>query len=115
MQLDALDIIGELLTRCSPVAALVAQHEQIMHALVAQLAPPPPHSASGSAAASGSGSVRLAVRKRAIVTLGALVASCAGALLSSLYERLLAELSSERAPALQVCCYCHCYPYPLSC
>ena len=69
----------------------MAQHEGVLHALLAQLAPP------ASAAA-----VRLAVRKRAIVTLGALVAFCSPALLAVLYERLLAELAAERAPALQV-------------
>ena len=80
-----------LFARVALAAALVAQHESVLHALLAQLAPP------ASAAA-----VRLAVRKRAIVTLGALVAFCSPALLAALYERLLAELAAERAPALQV-------------
>ena len=65
------------------VAHLVTHHAAIMSGLVGQL----------------SGSARVAVRKRAISTIGVLVSCCAASLLHELLDRvLLSQLSAAIDP-----------------
>lgn len=76
VQLEALDILGDLLSRFGGL--LVTFHSSIKQALLPQLASP-----------------RLAVRKRAIIAIGHLVMSCNSPLFQELIEFLLAELRAN--------------------
>lgn len=76
VQLEALDILGDLLLRFGHL--LVTFHQSIQSALLPQLAKP-----------------RLAVRKRAIVALSHLVATSNNGLFSDLIEYLLTELKGK--------------------
>ncbi|KAK7091549.1 cullin-associated NEDD8-dissociated protein 1-like isoform X2 [Littorina saxatilis] len=76
VQLEALDILGDLLSRFGGL--LVSFHGSIRQALLPQLASP-----------------RLAVRKRAILAIGHLVMSCNAPLFQELIEYLLAELKTN--------------------
>ncbi|KAL4655691.1 cullin-associated NEDD8-dissociated protein 1-like [Arapaima gigas] len=78
VQLEALDILSDMLSRLS--GTLVSFHTSILSSLLPLLT-----------------SSRLAVRKRAIIALSHLVSSCSSALFKQLVEHLLAELSSGRA------------------
>ncbi|KAK3087101.1 hypothetical protein FSP39_001721 [Pinctada imbricata] len=73
VQLEALDILGDLLSRFGGL--LISFHPSIMQTLLPQLSSP-----------------RLAVRKRAILAIGSLVMSCNNTLFNELIEFLLAEL-----------------------
>ncbi|XP_029103479.1 cullin-associated NEDD8-dissociated protein 2 [Scleropages formosus] len=75
VQLEALDILSDMLSRLS--GTLVSFHASILSSLLPLLT-----------------SSRLAVRKRAIIALSHLVSSCSSALFTQLAEHLLAELSS---------------------
>uniref|UniRef100_A0A4W4GM61 TATA-binding protein interacting (TIP20) domain-containing protein n=1 Tax=Electrophorus electricus TaxID=8005 RepID=A0A4W4GM61_ELEEL len=72
VQLEALDIMADMLCRC----LLVNFHPSILSCLLPQLT-----------------SARLAVRKRTIIALGHLVMSCGNLVFVDLIEHLLAELS----------------------
>uniref|UniRef100_A0AAR2J249 Cullin-associated and neddylation-dissociated 2 (putative) n=1 Tax=Pygocentrus nattereri TaxID=42514 RepID=A0AAR2J249_PYGNA len=74
VQLEALDILSDMLGRC--VSTLVSFHQSILTSLLPQLTSP-----------------RMAVRKRAIMALGHLVPSCSPALFTQLAEHLMKELS----------------------
>ncbi|KAK3749091.1 hypothetical protein RRG08_034063 [Elysia crispata] len=76
VQLEALDILGDLLSRFGGL--LLAFHITIKQALLPQLASP-----------------RLAVRKRAIIAIGHLVMSCSTSLFHELIEFLLTELTNN--------------------
>ncbi|XP_046577843.1 cullin-associated NEDD8-dissociated protein 1-like [Haliotis rubra] len=76
VQLEALDILGDLLSRFGGL--LVTFHSSILQALLPQLSSP-----------------RLAVRKRAIIAIGHLVMSCNNQLFLELIEFLLTELSKN--------------------
>jgi len=76
VQLEALDILGDLLSRFGGL--LVSFHTTIKQALLPQLASP-----------------RLAVRKRAIIAIGHLVMSCSTSLFNELIEFLLTELTKN--------------------
>lgn len=76
VQLEALDILGDLLSRFGGL--LVSFHTTIKQALLPQLASP-----------------RLAVRKRAIIAIGHLVMSCSPSLFTELIEFLLSELTKN--------------------
>jgi len=76
IQLEALDILAELLTRFGSL--LVSFHPTILEALLPQLASP-----------------RLAVRKRTILALGHLVMSCHHVLYVKLMEHLLDGLAKN--------------------
>ncbi|XP_076457085.1 cullin-associated NEDD8-dissociated protein 1-like [Babylonia areolata] len=76
VQLEALDILGDLLSRFGGL--LVSFHNNIRQALLPQLASP-----------------RLAVRKRAIIAIGHLVMSCNAALFQELIDFLLKELMAN--------------------
>ncbi|XP_012944580.1 cullin-associated NEDD8-dissociated protein 1 [Aplysia californica] len=76
VQLEALDILGDLLSRFGGL--LISFHITIKQALLPQLASP-----------------RLAVRKRAIIAIGHLVMSCSTALFNELIEFLLTELTKN--------------------
>jgi cullin-associated NEDD8-dissociated protein 1 len=76
VQLEALDILGDLLSRFGGL--LISFHMTIKQALLPQLASP-----------------RLAVRKRAIIAIGHLVMSCSTSLFHELIEFLLAELTKN--------------------
>lgn len=73
VQLEALDILGDLLSRFGGL--LINFHSTILQSLLPQLSSP-----------------RLAVRKRAIVAIGYLVMSCNNELYQELINFLLAEL-----------------------
>lgn len=73
VQLEALDILGDLLSRFGGL--LISFHPSIQQALLPQLS-----------------SGRLAVRKRSIIALGHLVMSCNNSLFMELIDFLLAEL-----------------------
>lgn len=76
VQLEALDILGDLLSRFGGL--LISFHPSIMQSLLPQLSSP-----------------RLAVRKRAIIALGYLVMSCNNTLFFELIEFLLTELNKN--------------------
>lgn len=76
VQLEALDILGDLLSRFGGL--LISFHSSIRQALLPQLASP-----------------RLAVRKRAIIAIGHLVMSCNSSLFLELIDFLLAELNAN--------------------
>ncbi|EEC03282.1 tip120, putative, partial [Ixodes scapularis] len=76
VQLEALDILGDLLCRFG--ATLVPFQPAIMEALLPQLQSP-----------------RLAVRKRSITAIGFLVLSCSQGLFNKLMDALLEELSKN--------------------
>ncbi len=76
VQLEALDILADLLTRFGSL--LVSFHEAIREALLPQLASP-----------------RLAVRKRTIQALGHLVMSCHHTLYVKIMEHLLDGLAKN--------------------
>ncbi|XP_050418505.1 cullin-associated NEDD8-dissociated protein 1 [Patella vulgata] len=76
VQLEALDILGDLLSRFGGL--LVSFHSSILQALLPQLSSP-----------------RLAVRKRTIIAIGHLVMSCNNTLFLELIEFLLSELSKN--------------------
>ncbi|KAL8589566.1 Cullin-associated NEDD8-dissociated protein 1 [Nucella lapillus] len=83
VQLEALDILGDLLSRfCGNATVegglLVSFHNNIRQALLPQLASP-----------------RLAVRKRAIIAIGYLVMSCNTVLFQELIDFLLTELMAN--------------------
>ena len=77
VQLEALDILGDLLSRFGSL--LVQFHPNLMDSLSPQLKSP-----------------RLAVRKRAILCLGHLVLSCDQALYTKLVTMLLEELANSQ-------------------
>ncbi|XP_040890883.1 cullin-associated NEDD8-dissociated protein 2 [Toxotes jaculatrix] len=74
VQLEALDILSDMLARLS--GALVSFHSSLLSSLLPQLT-----------------SSRMAVRKRSILALGHLVPCCSPALFSQLTEHLLTELA----------------------
>ncbi|XP_076124630.1 cullin-associated NEDD8-dissociated protein 2 [Alosa pseudoharengus] len=74
IQLEALDILSDMLSRLS--GTLSSFHSSILTSLLPQLT-----------------SSRMAVRKRSIIALGHLVPSCSPALFTQLTEHLLAELA----------------------
>uniref|UniRef100_A0A8C4N8T2 Cullin-associated and neddylation-dissociated 1 n=1 Tax=Eptatretus burgeri TaxID=7764 RepID=A0A8C4N8T2_EPTBU len=74
VQLEALDIMGDMLSRLGSL--LVSFHQSILTCLLPQLTSP-----------------RLAVRKRAIIALGHLVMVCSHSLFAELMEHLLTELA----------------------
>ncbi|XP_035244264.1 cullin-associated NEDD8-dissociated protein 2 [Anguilla anguilla] len=74
VQLEALDILSDMLARLS--APLASFHPSILSSLLPQLTSP-----------------RLAVRKRVILALGHLVPGCSPALFTQLTEHLLSELA----------------------
>uniref|UniRef100_A0A2C9JF10 TATA-binding protein interacting (TIP20) domain-containing protein n=1 Tax=Biomphalaria glabrata TaxID=6526 RepID=A0A2C9JF10_BIOGL len=76
VQLEALDILGDLLSRFGGL--LISFHITIKQALLPQLSSP-----------------RLAVRKRAIIAIGHLVMSCSTSLFNELIEYLLTELTKN--------------------
>lgn len=76
VQLEALDILGDLLARFGSL--LVSFHSNILDALLPQLASP-----------------RLAVRKRTIVSLSHLVTSCSNTIYARLMDYLIDELSKN--------------------
>lgn len=76
VQLEALDILGDLLSRFGGL--LISFHGAIQEALLPQLASP-----------------RLAVRKRSIIAIGHLVMSCNNTLFIKLIDFLLDELSKN--------------------
>nr|CAG4651567.1 EOG090X00HY [Triops cancriformis] len=76
VQLEALDILGDLLSRFGSL--LVGFHASILEALLPQLASP-----------------RLAVRKRTIIALGYLVTSCHHSLYVKLVEHLMEGLAKS--------------------
>ncbi|KAL8584365.1 Cullin-associated NEDD8-dissociated protein 1 [Nucella lapillus] len=76
VQLEALDILGDLLSRFGGL--LVSFHNNIRQALLPQLASP-----------------RLAVRKRAIIAIGYLVMSCNTVLFQELIDFLMTELMAN--------------------
>ncbi|XP_020625713.1 cullin-associated NEDD8-dissociated protein 1-like [Orbicella faveolata] len=76
VQLEALDILGDLLSRFGGL--LVSYHQSIQQALLPQLT-----------------SARLAVRKRTIIALGHLVLSANSSLFVELMDHLLAELKQN--------------------
>ena len=76
VQLEALDILGDLLSRFGGL--LISFHPSIMQSLLPQLSSP-----------------RLAVRKRAIIAIGYLVMSCNNTLFFELIEFLLTELTKN--------------------
>ena len=76
VQLEALDILGDLLSRFGSM--LITFHPSILEALLPQLASP-----------------RLAVRKRTIVALSHLVVSCSPNIYAKLMEYLIDELSKN--------------------
>ncbi|XP_041360629.1 LOW QUALITY PROTEIN: cullin-associated NEDD8-dissociated protein 1-like [Gigantopelta aegis] len=76
VQLEALDILGDLLSRFGGL--LISFHSSILQALLPQLS-----------------STRLAVRKRAIIAIGHLVMSCNNLLFLELIEFLLNELAKH--------------------
>lgn len=76
VQLEALDILGDLLSRFGGL--LISFHPSIMQSLLPQLS-----------------SQRLAVRKRAIIAIGYLVMSCNNPLFLELIEFLLTELNKN--------------------
>lgn len=78
VQLEALDILSDLLSRFG--ALLVSFHPSIQEALLPQLASP-----------------RLAVRKRSITAIGYLVMSCSQGLFNKLIDVLLEELSQNNS------------------
>ena len=97
VQLEALDILGDLLSRFGGL--LVQFHPNLVEALSPQLRSP-----------------RLAVRKRAIICLGHLVLSCDQALYIKLINMLLEELSQSGAlpppPALSFKRWARCADRP---
>ncbi|KAJ7389386.1 Cullin-associated NEDD8-dissociated protein 1 [Desmophyllum pertusum] len=76
VQLEALDILGDLLSRFGGL--LVSYHQSIQQSLLPQLT-----------------SARLAVRKRTIIALGHLVLSANSSLFVELMDHLLAELKQN--------------------
>jgi len=76
VQLEALDILGDLLSRFGGL--LITFHPSIQQALLPQLSSP-----------------RLAVRKRSIIALSHLVLSCSNSLFLDLMDFLLIELSKN--------------------
>lgn len=76
VQLEALDILGDLLNRFGGL--LITYHPSIQEALLPQLASP-----------------RLAVRKRSITAIGYLVMSCSQNLFNTLIETLLEEVAKN--------------------
>lgn len=78
VQLEALDIMGDMLSRLGGL--LVSFHQSILACLLPQLTSP-----------------RLAVRKRAIIALGHLVMVCSHGLFAELTEHLLAELARNES------------------
>lgn len=76
VQLEALDILGDLLSRFG--AMLLPSQPAIQEALLPQLASP-----------------RLAVRKRSITAIGYLVMSCSQGLFNKLMDTLLEELAKK--------------------
>ncbi|XP_014662099.1 PREDICTED: cullin-associated NEDD8-dissociated protein 1-like [Priapulus caudatus] len=76
VQLEALDILGDLLSRFGGL--LISFHPTIQQALLPQLSSP-----------------RLAVRKRSIIALGHLVMSCNNQLFNTLIDFLLGELTQN--------------------
>eukprot|EP00096_Caligus_rogercresseyi_P003100 TRINITY_DN1567_c0_g1_i2.p1 TRINITY_DN1567_c0_g1~~TRINITY_DN1567_c0_g1_i2.p1 ORF type:complete len:1243 (+),score=465.99 TRINITY_DN1567_c0_g1_i2:109-3837(+) len=81
VQLEALDILGDLLSRFGGL--LIQFHPSLQEALTPQLKSP-----------------RLAVRKRSVIALGHLVMSCDQALYTKLISLLLAELESSSSSTL---------------
>ncbi|XP_036037968.1 cullin-associated NEDD8-dissociated protein 2 isoform X2 [Onychomys torridus] len=80
VQLEALDILSDMLSRLG--APLGAFHASLLQCLLPQLSSP-----------------RLAVRKRAVVALGHLAASCSTDLFVELADHLVDRLPGPRAPA----------------
>ncbi|CAH1772992.1 unnamed protein product [Owenia fusiformis] len=78
VQLEALDILGDLLSRFGGL--LITFHPSIQQALLPQLASP-----------------RLAVRKRSILAIGHLVSSCNSCLFVELIDFLLTELQKNKS------------------
>ncbi|KAM8915567.1 cullin-associated NEDD8-dissociated protein 1-like isoform 1-T2 [Spinachia spinachia] len=76
LQLEALDILSDMLGRLSGV--LVSFHSSLLSTLLLQLTSP-----------------RMAVRKRSILALGHLVPCCSPALFSQLTEHLMTELDKH--------------------
>ncbi|KAL3888576.1 hypothetical protein ACJMK2_001063 [Sinanodonta woodiana] len=76
VQLEALDILGDLLSRFGGL--LITFHSSILQSLLPQLSSP-----------------RLAVRKRAIIAIGYLVMSCNNTLFMELMDYLLCELGKN--------------------
>jgi len=76
VQLEALDILSDLLSRFGSL--LISFHASIQQALQPQLS-----------------SARLAVRKRAIIAIGHLVMSCSNSLFMELVDYLLLELNNN--------------------
>ncbi|XP_062419872.1 cullin-associated NEDD8-dissociated protein 1 [Pungitius pungitius] len=76
LQLEALDILSDMLERLSGV--LVSFHSSLLSSLLLQLT-----------------SSRMAVRKRSILALGHLVPCCSPALFSQLTEHLMTELAKD--------------------
>ncbi|XP_052260170.1 cullin-associated NEDD8-dissociated protein 1-like isoform X7 [Dreissena polymorpha] len=76
VQLEALDILGDLLSRFGGL--LISFHPTILQSLLPQLSSP-----------------RLAVRKRAIIAIGFLVMSCNNALFVELIDFLLSSLGKN--------------------
>ena len=76
IQLEALDILGDLLARFGSL--LVSFHSPMVDALLPQLASP-----------------RLAVRKRTIVALSYLVVSCSTQIYTKLMDYLIDELTKN--------------------
>ncbi|XP_013370967.1 PREDICTED: cullin-associated NEDD8-dissociated protein 2 isoform X1 [Chinchilla lanigera] len=80
VQLEALDILSDMLSRLG--APLSSFHASLLHCLLPQLSSP-----------------RLAVRKRAVVALGHLAATCNADLFAELVDHLLERLPGQRTPA----------------
>ncbi|NXP60599.1 CAND1 protein, partial [Chloropsis cyanopogon] len=80
VQLEALDILSDMLSRYQLGGTLYSFHSSILTCLLPQLTSP-----------------RLAVRKRAIIALGHLVLTCSGNIFSELTEHLLAELKRNQS------------------
>ncbi|KAL7644980.1 UNVERIFIED_CONTAM: hypothetical protein RMT77_004797 [Armadillidium vulgare] len=81
IQLEALDILGDLLSRFGSL--LVSFHPQMIEALLPQLSSP-----------------RLAVRKRTIVALSYLVISCSPSIYAKLMNYLIDELSKNKSTSM---------------
>ncbi|XP_032892680.1 cullin-associated NEDD8-dissociated protein 1-like [Amblyraja radiata] len=81
VQLEALDILSDMLSRLG--GTLITFHSSILSCLLPQLSSP-----------------RLAVRKRAIISLGHLVMSCSSCLFSELMDHLMVELSKNESTSM---------------
>ncbi|XP_076864497.1 cullin-associated NEDD8-dissociated protein 2 [Brachyhypopomus gauderio] len=88
VQLEALDILSDMLARLS--GTLISFHQSILSSLLPQLTSP-----------------RMAVRKRAIIALGHLVPSCSPALFAQLTEHVTGELG-RGSPAANARTYLQC-------